>query len=129
MKFKFKVVTPYGVKYDGEVDEIQIKTSAGEICVLAHHIPLVSEAIISVLKIHNDNEILECAISDGILYVKETDTVLIVNSCERKDEIDFERAHNSKVRAEERLKNKQENIDIKRAEASLARALNRLSLK
>ena len=127
MKFPFKVVTPYGVKYDGEVDEIEIRTTAGQICVLPHHIPLVSEVMISILKIHNDNNVLECAISDGILYVKESETTLIVNSLEKKNEIDFERARESKERAENRLKNK-ENIDIKRAELSLARALNRLSL-
>lgn len=129
MKFKFKVVTPYGNKIDGEVRQVNVKTSTGEIAILARHIPLVSEVVTSILKIHNDNDVLECAISQGVLYVKDDETLLIVNSCETKEEIDFDRALKAKERALERLNKKDENIDIRRAEAALARAENRLLLK
>lgn len=129
MKFKFKVVTPYGNKFDGEVSRVNVKTSTGEIAILARHIPLVSEVVTSILKIHNDNDVLECAISQGVLYVKDDETLLIVNSCETKEEIDFDRALKAKERALERLNKKDENIDIRRAEAALARAENRLLLK
>ena len=96
MKFKFKVVTPYGNKFDGEVSRVNVKTSTGEIAILARHIPLVSEVVTSILKIHNDNDVLECAISQGVLYVKDDETLLIVNSCETKEEIDFDRALKAK---------------------------------
>ena len=129
MKFKFKIVTPYGVKFEDDVDRIQIRTTSGEIGVLANHINLVTEVVISVLRIHNDDTVREFAISDGILYVKDKETTLIVNSSESKEDIDFERATRAKERAEKRLNEKHENLDVKRAELALARALNRLSLQ
>ena len=129
MKFKFKVVTPYGIKFEEDIDRIQIRTTSGEIGVLANHINLVTEVKISVLRIHNDDTVKEFAISDGILYVKDKETVLIVNSAEFKEDIDFERASRAKERASLRLEKKDKNLDVARAEAALARALNRLSLK
>ena len=129
MKFKFKVVTPYGIKFEEDIDRIQIRTTSGEIGVLANHINLVTEVKISVLRIHNDDTVKEFAISDGILYVKDKETVLIVNSAEFKEDIDFERASRAKERASLRLEKKEKNLDVARAEAALARALNRLSLK
>ena len=54
---------------------------------------------------------------------------LLVESIERKYEIDVERARSSKERAEQRLQDKNASeIDIQRAKASLLRALNRLSV-
>ena len=127
MKFKFKIVTPYGIKFEDDIDRIQIRTTSGEIGVLANHINLVTEVKISVLRIHNDDTVNEFAISDGILYVKDKETVLIVNSAESKEDIDFERASRAKERASSRLEKKDKNLDVARAEAALARALNRLS--
>ena len=110
MKFKFKVVTPYGIKFEEDIDRIQIRTTSGEIGVLANHINLVTEVKISVLRIHNDDTVKEFAISDGILYVKDKETVLIVNSAEFKEDIDFERASRAKERASLRLEKKEKNL-------------------
>ena len=43
-----------------------------------------------------------------------------------KEDIDVERAKSAKQRAEERLQNKSETVDEKRAEAALSRAIARL---
>ena len=54
---------------------------------------------------------------------------MLLNSIERSDEIDFNRASEAKTRAEERLNARSEELDVTRAQAALSRALNRLSLK
>ena len=43
-----------------------------------------------------------------------------------KKEIDIERAHRAKKRAEERLAKKDTNTNIRRAEIALAKAINRI---
>ena len=53
---------------------------------------------------------------------------MLLESIERQDEINLERALASKKRAEERLSEKTDEIDVKRAKASLLRALNRINV-
>ena len=60
------------------------------------------------------------------MHVNQTETKIIANACEYAQDIDINRALRSKERAEKRLENKKENINIARAEASLKRALVRI---
>lgn len=127
MAFKFRIITPYGEFFNGEVDIVNVKTKDGVVGILKNHIPLVSPVEISCLTFRVNGEERKCVVSDGILYVEENQTRIIVNSCEYIEDIDLERALESKKRAEERLASKNENIDIKRAELSLRRAINRIN--
>lgn len=63
------------------------------------------------------------------MHVKKDEVLLLLESFEAKDEIDFVRADKSRKRAEERLALKGPDIDVRRAEISLKRALNRLNMK
>ena len=60
--------------------------------------------------------------------VEKEKVTLILNSIERSDEIDINRAKAAKQRAEERLENKDDDIDIARAKASLMRAIVRIDV-
>ncbi len=68
------------------------------------------------------------AVSGGLLYFNNNIAEILTDSIENKEEIDAERAKSAKQRAEERLSGKHENVDQKRAELALARALNRLNV-
>lgn len=128
MAFKFRIITPYGEFFNGEVDIVNVKTKDGVVGILKNHIPLVSPVEISCLTFKVNGEERKCAISDGILYVEENQTRIIANACEYPENIDIERALESKKRAEERLANKNETLDVKRAELSLRRAINRINI-
>ena len=76
----------------------------------------------------NDGVISEFAIAGGTLFKDENECKIITPAIEMASEIDFERASKAKNRAEERLKSQDSDIDIKRAEIALKKAINRLSL-
>ena len=127
--FKFRVITPYGEFFNGLVETVNIKTKEGRIGILKNHIPLVAPVEISILYFKVEGEEKKCAISDGILYISEDETRVIANACEYPDQIDLERALESKKRAEDRIaKAKEGNIDLRRAECSLKRAMNRIEI-
>lgn len=128
MSFKLRVITPYGEFFNGEVDIVNVKTKAGYVGILKNHIPLVAPVEISKLtyKINGVEE--KCAIAEGILYVDSNETRIIADACEYPEDIDLQRALDAKNRAEKRLANHDDNIDIIRAECSLKRAMNRISL-
>jgi F-type H+-transporting ATPase subunit epsilon len=60
--------------------------------------------------------------------VNNNKVLVLADSIEKINDIDIDRAEKARKRAEERLKNKQEeNIDEARAQSALSRAINRIN--
>ena len=129
MKSRFRVTisTPVGKYLQTDADYLSVTSSMGVLGILPNHAPLITNLEICELTIKSGNETLSYAIGGGLMNIKPgTDVVLLVNSIERSDEIDLDRALKAKKRAEERLN--EETVDVTRAKASLARALNRIAV-
>ena len=124
------IYTPTGKYLTMDVDFIKVTSSVAVLGILPGHAPLVTTLEICRLTLKRNGEEFNYAITGGILNIKKDHSVvMLLNAIERSDEIDFVRAEESRLRAEERLAAKHEDIDVTRAKAALSRALNRLSLK
>lgn len=126
MSFKLKVITPYGVFYEGDIDSLNVCTKQGYLTILPNHIPLVAPLAIDSMSYKANKETRVCVLAGGIMYVSSDETKIIANACEYKEDIDINRALEAKKRAEQRLEHKTTNINVTRAEAALKRALNRI---
>ncbi|MED4601478.1 F0F1 ATP synthase subunit epsilon [Paenibacillus validus] len=128
--FLLEIVTPERKVYAEEVNMIIVKGVEGELGILPNHIPLVTPlkiAPITVKKQGSKDEIL--AVNGGFMEVRKDKVVILAESAELPGQIDVDRAKAAKERAEKRLKDaKQENLDFKRAELALQRAVNRLDV-
>ena len=124
-----EIVTPAGACYKDEIDSVVLPTPLGYIEVFKGHTCLINKIKIGVIKIKKNNKEEKYVSLGGIGRIDNKEVHLILHGFEDKNQIDFTRAENSKTRAEERLKSKDPNIDLKRAEISLQRALARLSLR
>ena len=122
------MITTDGKKIEDDIEVLNVVTSSGALGVMAHHIPLIAIVEISHLNYKKDGKSYDFAIAGGVLNVKKECVTLLADGFETKEEIDVERATRAKERAEERLSSKQENIDYKRAEIALKKAINRLSI-
>ena len=125
--FLLEIYTPYGKYFDAFIEEVIVPTEEYVLGILANHSPLVAKVRTGKLEIIQDDEKSVYAITEGLINVKKDGVVILVNSIERKDEIDIDRAKEAKRRAEERL-NKPLNIDVERAQKALIRANNRISV-
>ena len=125
--FLLEIYTPYGKYFDAFIEEVIVPTEEYVLGILANHSPLVAKVRTGKLEIIRDEERSVYAITEGLINVKKDGVVILVNSIERKDEIDIDRAKEAKRRAEERL-NKPLNIDVERAQKALIRANNRISV-
>lgn len=128
-KFNLKIITPQGVYREVEAKILNVRTTGGNIGILANHMPLASGIEVSQLSYETDSGREEFAISGGFVYVGLAETTVIANAIESRDEIDVERAHKAKERAEKRLKAKSDKEDMLKAEVSLKRAINRINVK
>lgn len=126
-KILLEIVTPHGLIYSGEVDEVTANGSEGEFCVLPGHAPYVTTLKVGMLTCKTGKEPLIFFVNWGYAEVGPDKVLILADSAERSEEIDVERAKEAMKRAEERLK-KIEDIDFHRAEASLERAVTRIQI-
>jgi F-type H+-transporting ATPase subunit epsilon len=97
--------------------------------VLYNHAPLLSQLEIGEVKIQlQDGSTSLFATSGGFLEVLNNKVSLLLETCERAEEIDVDRAQQAAERAKKRLHQKDPNIDYARAQAALQRALNRMKV-
>ena len=87
-KFKLKIITPQGIYQEVEIDQINLDTTAGQIGILAHHIPLASGVKVSQMNYIIDGNRTYFSVAGGFVYVNETETTLIANAIESQEEID-----------------------------------------
>lgn len=129
-KMRLHIVTPHGTYKDTDVDYLGISTTGGDLGILPHHIPLATGVTISEMHYEVDGKTYRFAIAGGFMYVDADNKVTVIgNAVESPEEIDLRRAEEAKQRAESRLKKRDQNIDTKRAEIALKKALIRISVK
>jgi F-type H+-transporting ATPase subunit epsilon len=126
---KVSVVTPDGPVYESDVEMVSTKASTGELGILPGHIPMVAPLQIGAVRLKNGSNNEFIAVSGGFLEVRPEQVTILAQSAEQSTEIDLERALKAKERAEQRLhERKQENVDFRRAELALQRAINRITV-
>ncbi len=128
--FTLSVVTPEKVVFEQGARSIVAPGSEGYLGILTDHAPLITALIPGRLSVTDaDNKTLEYAVSGGFLEVSGNVTTILADAIEPIDKINIERARKAEQRARERLAHRTDsNIDVARAEAALARALNRIRL-
>lgn len=126
MDFLVEIITPQGIYLSKKIDSLTIKLTSGYRTFLAGHLPLIGSLDYAPMHLSVDGKIIYYAIHGGAINVTKEKIVLICNAIEEQSEIDEARALAAKERAEKRLKEKDENLDIKRAQLALQRAVARL---
>ncbi|MEH6943412.1 F0F1 ATP synthase subunit epsilon [Bacillus sp. JJ722] len=122
------VVTPNGPVYSGEVEMVSTKAQSGELGILPGHIPMVAPLRIGAVRLKKDGKTEFVAVSGGFLEVRPDKITILAQTAELADHIDLARAISARDRAERRVQDKQDNVDSKRAELALKRAINRISV-
>lgn len=126
--FRIKIITPDRVLYEGDADFVEFTTASGEVGVYAHHIPMTTVLAPGAVVIHNNGEETVMAVHAGFAEILDGGITFLAEIAEWPHEIDVERAEAARARAEERIANKSEGLDIVRAEMALRRALIRLDV-
>jgi len=127
--FLVKVITPQAKVRLINTEILNIVNSDGQMGLLSHHMPIISMVKISKMSTIEDGVRHNYAIAGGVLFYQDNEATLLADAFESQDEIDLERAFEAKQRATERLSENNTEIDVKRAQIALAKALNRISVK
>lgn len=127
--FQLKVITPDKRFFDGETEQVIVRTDTGDLGIMAGHIPYVASLPAGAMKIRQPNgEFRAAAVSGGMIQVGKDHTTIIATACEWADEIDVAWAKRSEEDARNRLQTHQSGVEFERADLKLKRALNRLTV-
>lgn len=127
--FPLKIVTPDGLIFDGSAEQIIVRTTSGDVAILARHINYVAPLGMGRAVILAGGTRRTAACIGGMLSVVDGAVTLVPTTFEWSDKIDLERANAAYEKADRVLKNPSSSQnDLKLAEAKLRRALVRKSV-
>ena len=127
--FPLKIVTPDGIQFDGHAEELIVRTTTGDMGILAGHINCVAPLGMGQATVMVDGKKRYAACIGGMVSVVKGSVSLVPTTFEWADKIDADRALASEKRAQSVLSDKNStDTDIRLAEARLKRALIRKSV-
>lgn len=127
--FSLKIVTPDGLAFDGQAEQLTVRTTSGDIGIMAGHMNCVAPLGMGQATIVAEGQRKYAAAIGGMLSVLDGKVTLVCTTFEWAEQIDVERVLRSEKRAHNILTNKtSSDTDIRLAEARLKRALIRKSV-
>lgn len=128
-QFPLRIVTPDGLLYDGNAEEVIVRTTTGDLGFLAGHMNCVAPLGMGRATILIDGKKRYGACIGGMITMMDGKATLLATTFEWADQIDVKRADRSEERARVVLAdNKSTDTDIRLAQARLKRALIRKSV-
>lgn len=127
--FHLKIVTPDGMSFDREAQSLSVRTTEGDIGILAGHLDLITPLGMGQATVVTESGTRIAACIGGMLSVQHDLVTLVATTFEWAEDIDPDRAQSSYQRAQAVLHSKDASqADLKLAEARLKRALVRQSV-
>lgn len=105
------------------VESVTMRTLAGEITVLAHHIPYVSVLKAGEIIVRGEGKEEIFALTGGVIEVDPDGVTILTDSAIRSDEIDELAAEEARERAEKLMAEELSDRESAEVEAALQKAL------
>lgn len=127
--FELEIITPDRIFHQGNAEMIEFTSVEGDMGVYKNHIPLTTVLAPGILTITGAEGKKQAALHAGFVEILPEKVTILAEIAEWPDEIDVNRAEEAKKRAEDRLNGSHSDIDEKRAEIALKKAIIRINLK
>ena len=129
-KLTLEIVTPDRSLVNEQVDEVELPGAEGYFGVLPGHTPLLAALQVGELWYRIGQEKHFRVVAFGFAEVLPERVTVLAQVAEREQDIDVERAERAMKRAEERLSKgtAHENIDFERARVAMMKSLIRLQV-
>lgn len=102
--FKFQLVTPERTIVDAEVKSVSCPTTTGQITILPHHAPMLTELSAGELIAHTEAGQQVVSVVGGFLQIQPSNTVVVLaDTAQHIDELDERAVAEAVARAQERL--------------------------
>ena len=124
--FMLNITAANGEFYQGDCESLVLPITDGVYGVQAGHNPVLVALHMGLAHYTVDGETHDVLVGDGLAEVTPTYVLLLVDSAERPEDIDRNRAEAARIRAEERLQHQQSMHEYYQTKFALDRAMQRL---
>lgn len=125
MPFNLKIVTPDGLFFDGQAEQLIVRTITGDIGIMARHMNYLSPLGMGRAVVITNGQRRTAACIGGMVSVMNCDVTLMPTTFEWAEDIDIERAERSYAKASKIVEENASDADVKLAKAKLSRAMVR----
>jgi F-type H+-transporting ATPase subunit epsilon len=124
---QLKIITPEATVLETDsAEHVVLPGASGELGVLPGHIAMVTGLQVGEVRAECADETARLSVSGGFAEVLSDRITVLADTAERSEQIDIARAREAQRRAEAHLGREDADADVLRAQAALARAINRL---
>lgn len=128
-KLNLKIVTPEGISFEDEVDQVIATTADGEIGILPHHANLVTQIVAGQLLVKNNSKETLMATGFGLLEMTNNTLSILTDLAEKAEDIDEKLAEESRKRAQTALEQNLSDEEYAETVAILEKSLAQLKVK
>jgi F-type H+-transporting ATPase subunit epsilon len=104
MPIQCDIITQERTVYSEQADYVSLPGTEGVMGILPNHAPLLTALTFGEVKIRKDGDEQYFAIGGGFAEVQPDKVIVMADSAEQADEIDFDRAQKARERAEQAMK-------------------------
>lgn len=127
--FNLEIITPYNVVLKDSASKIRLRTTEGDMGILAGHAPLVSELAIGEMKVEKENSDTDYYfVSGGFLEISKQKVLILADKAILAKDIDIEEAKREKEIYESRLAKVEEDKEIAITQHALQESLTKIQI-
>ncbi len=125
--FRLQVMSINGTFFEGRASEIILPCIDGQYAILADHEELILAIYTGRMVIRDAiGDKIDVIVGNGSAQIANNRVIVLVDTCERPEDIDRNRAQRALERAEEEMRQNKSIREYYQAQAAMARALSRL---
>lgn len=125
MPFNLKIVTPDGLFFDGQAEQLIVRTTTGDIGIMARHMNYLAPLGMGRAVVIANGQRRTAACIGGMVSVMNGEVTLVPTTFEWAEDIDVERAERSFQKASRIIEENASETDVKLAKAKISRAMIR----
>jgi len=122
-KIRLRIVTPEKVKADEPADMVIMRCTSGDMGVLPEHEPHSAVLNYAPLRIRGGGYERHIAVYGGLAIIEDDVLTILTDDAQWPEEIDLAQAKADRERAEQRLREKEDDRELQNDQVLLRRAL------
>src|SRR6266850_5851461 len=126
---KLEIVTPDATVYSENVHMVTLPALEGQIGVLPHHVPLLTQVVPGEIIARLDGRETFLAVGEGIALITGDLVAIVTDMAVAAESINEAKAEEARQRAAARLREKISDEEVASVNAALARSLAQLHVK
>lgn len=122
------IVSTEGEIFSGKVDRFFAQAANGEVGVLPKHTQFISTLKPGEVRVHQGDEVAYYYVSGGVLEIQPDIATILADTAIRAKDLDEAQAQEAMQRAQEAMENAKTDLDVTRAQTSLAEAAAQIAM-